>query len=517
MIRKDIAVIGGSLGGVLAAWAAAKSGCSVVLFEETDWIGGQLTSQAVPPDEHRWIEQTGCTASYRAYRDRVREVYRNHPDVTEELKTKQIFCPAGSSVSRLSHPPRLALKLLYEMLAPYLENGKLEVHCRCKLASVNVSGDRIVSVRITGTVEEEVQAGYFLDGTDTGELIAQSGCEFTVGAESALRTRERHAFAQADSADLQPSTWAAAVEDRLKGDYTIDRPAEYDFFRKLKMPYDEYPVLSMYGPDSSTGRAKRFGFYNGERDENGNALFGLFSYRRIVRAAHFTRGVPYDVTVLNWPQNDYFLGNLLGRRNCAEHAYMARQLTLSLLYWLQTEAERPDGGRGYRSLALNMHELGTRDGLAMAPYIRESRRICSLFTIREQDVTEGGNPDFYDSVGVGSYPIDVHITTVSHRFFYQPTLRFTIPLGAFLPIRMQNLLPSCKNIGTTQLTNGCYRLHPVEWNIGEVSGLLSAYSLKEKISPREIREDSRALKKFQDHLRENGIQLHWDPERSAES
>ena len=80
MIRKDIAVIGGSLGGVLAAWAAAKSGCSVVLFEETDWIGGQLTSQAVPPDEHRWIEQTGCTASYRAYRDRVREVYRNHPD-----------------------------------------------------------------------------------------------------------------------------------------------------------------------------------------------------------------------------------------------------------------------------------------------------------------------------------------------------------------------------------------------------------------------------------------------------
>ncbi len=510
MIRKDVAVIGGSLGGVLAAWAAAKSGCFVVLFEETDWIGGQLTSQAVPPDEHRWIEQTGCTASYRAYRNRVRDAYRANPDVIEELRAKQAFCPAGSSVSRISHPPRLAFKLLYEMLAPYLESGKLEVHCRCRLASVQVNGDRILSVRISGAVNEEVYAAYFLDGTDTGELIAQSGCEFTVGAESALQTGERHAPAHADSGDLQPSTWAAAVEDRLKGDYTIDRPAEYAFFRKLKMPCDDYPVLSMYGPDSSTGKAKRFGFYNGERDESGHALFGLFAYRRIVRAAHFTRGVPYDVTVLNWPQNDYFLGNLLGSKDAAEHAYMARQLTLSLLYWLQTEAERFDGGKGYRSLALNTYELGTQDGLAMAPYIRESRRICSLFTIREQDVTEGGDPDFYDSVGVGSYPIDLHITTVSHRFFYQPSLRFTIPLGAFLPIRMRNLLPSCKNIGTTQLTNGCYRLHPVEWNIGEVSGLLAAYSLKEKISPREIRADSRALKTFQDFLRENGIQLRWD-------
>ena len=35
---------------------------------------------------------------------------------------------------------------------------------------------------------------------------------------------------------------------------------------------------------------------------------------------------------------------------------------------------------------------------------------------------------------------------------------------------MTNLLPAGKNIGTTHITNGCYRLHPVEWNIGEVAG-----------------------------------------------
>ena len=59
-------VAGGGLGGVAAALAAAERGARVVLSEETDWLGGQLTSQAVPPDEHPWIEDFGCTARYRA-------------------------------------------------------------------------------------------------------------------------------------------------------------------------------------------------------------------------------------------------------------------------------------------------------------------------------------------------------------------------------------------------------------------------------------------------------------------
>jgi hypothetical protein len=45
-------------------------------------------------------------------------------------------------------------------------------------------------------------------------------------------------------------------------------------------------------------------------------------------------------------------------------------------------------------------------------------------------------------------------------------------LGALIPIRMENLLPAAKNIGTTHITNGCYRMHPVEWNIGEAAGAL---------------------------------------------
>ena len=57
------------------------------------------------------------------------------------------------------------------------------------------------------------------------------------------------------------------------------------------------------------------------------------------------------------------------------------------------------------------------------------------------------------------------------------TIPFEIPLGALLPERVENLLPACKNIGTTHITNGCYRLHPVEWNIGEAAGALGGLDI----------------------------------------
>src|SRR5580693_3395628 len=73
--QADVVIIGGSTGGCAAALAAARAGLRVILTEETDWIGGQLTSQAVPPDEHPWIEQFGCTRSYRDFRRSVRDYY----------------------------------------------------------------------------------------------------------------------------------------------------------------------------------------------------------------------------------------------------------------------------------------------------------------------------------------------------------------------------------------------------------------------------------------------------------
>lgn len=85
-LRTDIAIIGGGLGACAAALAADRLGCRVVLTEETHWVGGQLTNQAVPPDEHPWIEEFGAAASYRTLRREIRNYYRTHVPLTAQAR-----------------------------------------------------------------------------------------------------------------------------------------------------------------------------------------------------------------------------------------------------------------------------------------------------------------------------------------------------------------------------------------------------------------------------------------------
>jgi NADPH-dependent 2,4-dienoyl-CoA reductase/sulfur reductase-like enzyme len=83
-LKADLVIVGGGTGGCAAALAALRNGLQVIMTEETDWIGGQLTQQAVPPDEHPWIESFGGTKAYRKFRSQVREYYRLHYPLTAE-------------------------------------------------------------------------------------------------------------------------------------------------------------------------------------------------------------------------------------------------------------------------------------------------------------------------------------------------------------------------------------------------------------------------------------------------
>src|SRR5438309_10882047 len=119
----DVAVIGASVGGCAAALAVARAGRRVILTEETDWIGGQLTAQAVPPDEHPWIEAFGGTRLYRTFRNHVRAYYRRLYPLTAEARAQPHLNPGNGTVSRLCHEPRVALAVLYGLLAPHISAG----------------------------------------------------------------------------------------------------------------------------------------------------------------------------------------------------------------------------------------------------------------------------------------------------------------------------------------------------------------------------------------------------------
>src|SRR5579872_6062870 len=203
-IRADVAVIGAGLGGCAAALAAARSGRTVILTEETRWIGGQLTSQAVPPDEHPWIEHFGATASYRELRTRIRDYYRAHLPLKPAARKREVLNPGNGFVSRLCHDPRVALAVLNHMLAPYQLNGRVRILCLHRPMRAWTHGDRVAAVAVTNLQSRHeclIEAPFFVDGTATGDLLALAAAEHITGAESKTQTGEPHASDCADPLD----------------------------------------------------------------------------------------------------------------------------------------------------------------------------------------------------------------------------------------------------------------------------------------------------------------------------
>jgi hypothetical protein len=124
---------------------------------------------------------------------------------------------------------------------------------------------------------------------------------------------------------------------------------------------------------------------------------------------------------------------------------------------------------------------------------------------------------FTDSIGIGWYPIDIHRSTPDEVGTSARTKPFQIPLGTLLPRNGGNLIAGAKNIGVTHITNGCYRLHPVEWNIGEAAGHLCVAAIKQGSLPRTFCDHAKSLRVFQDQLLDAGIPLAWQTEAGVTS
>ncbi len=512
-LKADLAIIGGSTGGCAAALAAVKSGKKVILTEETDWIGGQFTSQGVPPDEHSYIERFGCTDSYRQFRNRIRDYYRRNFPLTSAARNQTFFHPGNNGVGKICASPQITLAVLEEMFAPYLHSGLLTILRYCKIMSADVTHDRInwVTLRETNTHDTfTIRAQYFLDATDCGELLPLAGVEYITGAESQQQTGEPHALpGNPDPFDMQAVSHCFAVDYIAGEDFTISKPDDYDFWHNYQVAFWPDRQLSWFTPHHITHQPLKWSLWGEDNGRN------MFQYRRIIDQSNFLPGLfSSDITIINVPQTDYFLGPVFETTDSQKHLNAAKQLSLAFLYWLQTEAPRPDEGQGYKGLRLRPDIMGTSDGMAKSIYIRESLRIQAEFRICEQHLSPSGREShhaelFKDSVGIGLYRMDLHPSTGKRNYIDIDCLPFQIPLGSMIPVRIDNVLPACKNIGTTHITNGCFRLHPVEWNIGESAGYLAAYCITNKVIPRQVKNDPSRLAELQSYLKKGGIELTW--------
>ena len=473
-----------------------------------------MTSQGVSAlDEHEHIEVFGGTKTYYQLRESIRDHYRR---LTTGSGPADPLNPGTCWVTRLAFEPLVGLRALEHLLAPEIEAGLLHVFLRNKAVSTDVEGDRVVSLTAAslddgGTTRFRFE--YLLDATELGDLLPLTGAEYVVGAESITETGEPHAQPeQAKAHCVQSCTYTFAMERRPSDeDNRLPKPDKYDHYRHAQ-PYGLRIHVhggEIYGEESGWLDYQVFQDTPGTKGP-------LWKYRRLVDAGQFPSQYQHDIAMFNWPGNDYRDVPLVDQtpEQLAFALQDAKRVSLGFAYWLQSEAPNPEGPSGFPNLLMRPDVMGSSDGLSKHPYIRESRRIRALKTIVEQDVAvahqHGPRAAHYeDSVGVGWYPIDIHQVSEDEVGTSTRTKPFQIPLGALIPARIENLIAANKNIGTTHITSGCYRLHPVEWNVGEAAGALASLALRTGELPRTIHARPDQLRYLQRELVSEGVPLSW--------
>jgi hypothetical protein len=503
VVRSDVVIAGGGMGGTAAAIRAAQAGLRVCVTEETDWIGGQLSAQGVSAlDENYMVETSGATRLYQTLRQRIREHYRTLPGVGADVSSDERLNPGDCWVSWLAFEPSVALNKLDTVIDQATGGTPLTILRRHKIVRLKLAHGRIrsaLAVDLDTGKFVELRAKLFLDATELGDLLPLAGMPYATGAEGRSETGEAHAPELANPDNVQDYTYPFVVELREGEKHVIPKPPMYEQFRDAgKFSFLGYKMFS--NAPTPSGQSEYLPFW---------------TYRRLIAKDKFSRVFPHDVAMINWEANDTRGENLIDQTPVAEAERLAigKNISLGFLYWLQTEAPRDDGGKGYPELLLRTDVLGTKDGLSKYPYIRESRRIKADETIVEHDIAAATTPGarariFDDSVGIGLYPIDIH-GKQDVPGAGQSSSPFQIPLGALVQSTVRNLIPSCKNIGTTHITNGAYRLHPVEWAIGEAAGTLAAYCTKHHTTPEKIRRNQAKLRALQKTLIDGGAPLYW--------
>jgi hypothetical protein len=451
----DVLVAGGGMGGIGAALAVARHSRSVCLTEETDWIGGQATAGGVSAlDENRFIEIAGGTREYYRFRTGIRAAYGG------------LANPGNCYVSALCFEPRVGVKVLDAMI----DHPSIQIFRRTQVVALERSASQFTSAVAW---QFEKRAGvrfrfrWVLDATEAGDLLPLAKLPYVAGSEPKSGTAETHAAADPNPNCVQSFTYPFAVERRDGENHAIPKPEDYDAIRKRQ----DFTLRINYPVENGWKGIVEYSMYGEDPPIPNNMSPGPFFRWRRMRAA------PPEIALMNWPRQDYAAESILDRepRDVARILQAAKRTSLSFLYWLQHDLGHPE-------LKLRPDIMDTSDGFSKYPYIRESRRLVARGRVVEQDIVEENQFGprarwFEDSVGTGFYMVDIHPCGSGERGRMMMPRPFQIPMAALLPREPVNFLPAGKSIGVTHLTNGAFRLHPIEWMVGEAAGTIAALAI----------------------------------------
>lgn len=444
ILQPDVLVAGGGVGGVAAALALLRAHRTVVLTEPTIWVGGQLTSQGVPPDEPSWIdaEGLGATRGYLELREAVRTHVRQNFPLIDAARRDPKLDPGKAWTAPLCAEPAIWHAELRAALAPYEATNRLRLLTQTTAVSAAVSHGVVLAVRFRrpgGDVR--VQPRFVIDATELGDLLPLTGAPHIIGREKG-GPRERggtsephNQWTNADPSCQQPFTMVAALS------YAPSRPRD----RVRTTAYADFAeVYERFGSNHRD-------VFDPSRDWLWKDGRNFWQYRRVRYHGYLRDAYLGDITLLNQAENDHDARLLIpvnGRPDTSAFATAvarATEQTRGLIEYFQRHYPRPNGsGRGWPGIFLVPGAIGTPTGFAAHPYVRESRRARAEQTITENDVGVAARARqrasaktamrYTDSVGTGAGPIDIHHTRAHPGGLFLATYPFEIPFVRWSPV-----------------------------------------------------------------------------------
>jgi hypothetical protein len=525
-LHGSVLVIGGSTAAYSATLALLKLKLDVVLVQPQAVVGGQFTAQALPASDDGDLLKQGAGAlslDGEAFAiSRWQRAFRQRQRALQPVQGRWDANPGGGWVSNFATTPVVAATALNEALVPYLAENQLRLVPYAEPIEILQSEPPGLRRQVSGAVFRDRQTGatftitaqVVIEATDLGDVLEVGAIESRVGQESHHDTGEAILPADPRPQCQQSITFDVVVERTPPGQgVAVSAPASYG-----QTPWHD--------PHEFTGRFWTRDKQGGWRKWDFFSAFGIFRYRRLLRQDRHDKTVTQgDVTVLNWGTskepdrpfccgNDYRAGYLVGvsREERQRHIRQARERAQGYLHFLQTH--------GVPDLKPRGDLTWTEDGIALEPYVREARRGIALTTIRHEDVAESFFPNqvrarsFDDTVGIGQYHyLDLHgndqLGHITPKGKDVIALPFSLPLKALVPVATDGLVLSAKSIGTTHITNAAYRMHPIEWAIGEASGFLAAFMVWTGQSAHDLVTSEAQVRKIQGFMARNGIPIFW--------
>ncbi|HTL30250.1 MAG TPA: FAD-dependent oxidoreductase, partial [Tepidisphaeraceae bacterium] len=502
--RYDVIVAGAGTGGSAAAAQATRLGAHVLLIEESDWIGGQMSAAAVSTmdEEGLWFQ----------FPVRERGFYREfHESMVNFYYTRQIdpFHAYSSYPSQTEggYEPKITRAMLYALLDDArhrTSNGKagvLDVSPRTRVTKVRKDGEKIVGVTLEtwndkGATSRDIGCRVLIEATEYGDVLPLTGARYRVGSVTNENLKP--------SAMMQDNTWTAVIREYPEGipDHLRIKspPPNYEQYSKA---YRKYKLWGAYvwgvpGKGLKGPRDWRVWVHWRGMADSDSPLTGEASEFR-----HTQSGVNGG--------NDYLM--TVGRlENPSERLASEREgiyRTLSALYYFQNEGlkwavaedegyDTPYNRRAMKQRDLRADLFDIAVHLPQWPYVRESRRGMGVYTLRGMDMGRFENAKHWPtSVAMGDYFMDLHRTeeeleqdldagSWDKGDFPKGGGPFQVPFEVFIPEKVDGLVFAEKNISQSRLVSGATRLQPITMLTGQAAGAIAALASTRGVQPRAL-------------------------------